>query len=295
MRLAALVLLALLTPGSRAQTGELGKSAYAHTKALVELGPRPPGSPAHAKMRTYIQNTLKSAKLTPEVDTFTAQTPQGKQEMYNISARIAGKSSRAVMITGHYDTKWMPAIRFVGANDGGSSAGLLLALAHKLAAGPPHELSVWICFLDGEESTPEEWDTEFALYGSKQMAKQLKATGKASQVAAVINIDMIGDKNLNILRDVNSTGWLNTLVRDVAKDLGLSSAFGSLNDNMTDDHLPFLAIGLPAIDLIDFDYGPNRIGYWHNEKDALDKLSAESLDTVGRIVIGSIDAIAKRK
>lgn len=271
-----------------------GQNALSHVVALTQFGPRVPGTPEHIRMQKYIQAALESWKLKPELDNFSARTPVGKIPMCNIIARIAGKSDRAVIVAGHYDTKRTPGTRFVGANDGGSSTGFLLELARVLARGPRRDLGVWIAFLDGEEPLAGEWTTADSLYGSKRMAQRLRDSGQAGQVEAVIVVDMIGDRQLDLLRDINSTGWLNSMVREVAAGLGLGHAFGSLSTAIEDDHLPFLAIGLPAVDLIDFNYGPNN-SYWHTSKDSSDKLSAKSLETVGRIVLGTIDAIARRR
>lgn len=268
-----------------------GRNALLHAEAVTQFGPRPPGSAAHARTRKYIETALESWKLKPEVDAFPADTPMGKAQMHNIVARIGGKSERAVIVAGHYDTKQIPRIHFVGANDGGSSTGLLLEMARTLAKGPQRELSVWVAFLDGEEAQAGEWTAADSLYGSKRMARQLQASGKASQVAAVIVVDMVGGKNLNLLRDRNSTGWLNDMVREVAAGLRLEKVFGTTETHIEDDHLPFLAIGLPAVDLIDFS---SQETYWHTEKDTTDKLSAASLETAGRIVLCTIDAVAKR-
>lgn len=278
-----------------------GKAALGHVVALTQMGPRPSGSPAHLHMRNYIRAALASWNLNPQFQTFDAQTPLGKVQMHNIIVKIPGATDRVVIVSGHYDTKRMPEIKFVGANDGGSSAGLLLELARVLGTGPKKDVAVWVVFLDGEEAYAGEWTSSDSLYGSKYLAKSLRDSGEASKVAAVVNIDMIGDKDLDLLFDTNSSGWLNTMVREVAAKMGLQKAFGNLKTEMEDDHMPFLASGIPAIDLIDFTYGPKDIpadpdkGYWHNAKDSTDKLSAASLETVGKIVLGTVDAIAARK
>ena len=293
--LAASVSLTLLAVAASPEARPLsGKAALGHTEALTQMGPRPSGSPAHLKMRNYIRAALASSNLKPDFQTFDAQTPLGKVQMHNIIVKIPGATDRVVIVSGHYDTKRMSNLKFVGANDGGASAGLLLELARVLGTGPKQDLTVWVVFLDGEEAYAGEWTAADSLYGSKYLARSLRESGEAPKVAAVINLDMIGDKNLDILYDTNSSGWLNTMVRDVAAKLGLAKAFGTFRTEMDDDHMPFLASGIPAVDLIDLNYGPDN-SYWHTEKDTTDKLSAVSLETVGKIVLGTIDAIAKRK
>ncbi len=325
--LAASLLLAPLGCFAATPRGFSGQDALTHAEAVTQFGPRPSGTPAHERTQKYIQAALESWKLKPEVDRFVADTPIGKVSMANIVARIpgravapanqrgsaggrtpalgagsaggslddsGGKTDRVVIVAGHYDTKRIPGIRFVGANDGGSSTGLLLELARVLARGPRREREVWIVFLDGEESQAGPWTPVDSLHGSRRMAQKLGASGEAARVQAVLVVDMIGDRQLDLLREQNSTGWLSALVREVAAGLGLEQVFGSDATAIEDDHMPFLGIGLAAADLIDFHYGPNN-SYWHTAKDTTDKLSARSLETVGRIVLGTIDALGKRQ
>lgn len=295
-RRGSLLALSLLLPFTSlaANAAFSGRNALTHVLAVTQFGPRPPGTPAHARTQKYIQAALQSWKLKPEADAFSVETPLGKTPMTNILARIPGQTDRVVMVAGHYETKRLPGIRFVGANDSGSSTGMLLELARVLAQGPRREWGVWLAFLDGEEALGGEWTASDSLYGSKRLAQQLRASGQFAQVKAVIVVDLVGDRHLDLLRDLNSTGWLNTMVRDVAGGLGLSHVFGSLSTAIEDDHLPFLAIGLPAVDLIDLNYGPGN-SYWHTAQDTPDKLSAKSLEAVGRIVLGTIDALARHR
>ena len=125
--------------------------------------------------------------------------------------------------------------------------------------------NVWLVFLDGEEAFREWTDTD-SLYGSRHMAEQFKRNGTAKQIGAFILLDMIGDAGLGILQDSNSTGWLRDDVWKTAARLGYSRNFLSTGTAMEDDHVPFLQAGIPAVDLIDFDYGPNN-SYWHTAYD----------------------------
>lgn len=272
-----------------------GQLAYNQTAAVTNIGPRPVGSPEHEKMEQYVLAQLTRLGLKPEIDQFTAATPLGPKTMKNIVARFPGQTDKAVLIGGHYDTKWEPRFRFVGANDAGSSTGVLLELARVLKGTPQRKLGVWLVFLDGEEAF-QEWSDADSLYGSRHCAEELRKSGDYRKVSAVIIVDMIGDKDLDLLRDLNSTGWLNETVRNVAAKLNLKSAFGDMSMAIEDDHLPFARIGLPVVDLIDFTYGGNDSPgpYWHTAQDTLDKLSPKSFDAVGRIVLGTIDALGNR-
>lgn len=269
-----------------------GQQAYNYTKAVTDMGPRPVGSPAHAKMENYILAQLKKFGLKPEIDQFTASTPLGPREMRNIIVRFPGQTGKAVLVGGHYDTKLESRFAFVGANDGGSSTGVLMELARVLSKQPRPKLGVWLVFFDGEEAFRDWTDTD-SVYGSRHFAERIRNSGEYRSVAAMILVDMIGDKDLDMLRELNSTGWLNETVRDVAAQQKLSRVFSDTAESIEDDHVPFARIGLPVVDLIDFTYGPNN-SYWHTAQDTMDKLSPKSLEAVGRIVLGTIDALAKR-
>ena len=278
--------------GSSSGTPFSGKTALKHAVALAGIGPRYPGSPGHEKAAQYILSEIDRLGVKPEVDSFAAQTPLGPIGMKNILVKFPGKTDRVVLVGGHWDTKRETRFAFVGANDGGSSTGFLLELARVLKNSPPADIGVWLAFFDGEEPL-RDWTRTDSLYGSRRMAGQFRAAGTHRNIAAVVIVDMIGDRDLDLLRDLNSTGWLNEMARDVAGRLTLT-VFGDMTTSVEDDHVPFAAIGLPVIDLIDLNYGPNN-SYWHTAQDTPDKLSAESLTAVGRLVLGLIDAIARRK
>lgn len=297
---AALFLVLLALPATSCASPEpapvlfSGSVALKHAVALAEIGPRPPGTPEHDKAEQYILTQLTRLGLKPEVDAFTASTPLGPRPMKNIVVKFPGRGEQAVLVAGHYDTKLETSFRFVGANDGGSSAGFLLEMARVLKNSPPRALGVWLAFLDGEEALAGQWTATDSLHGSRHMAERLRASSEHRRLSAVIVVDMVGDRDLDLLRDLNSTGWLNEMVRDVAAQMRLSHVFGDTTDRVEDDHLPFSRIGLPVVDLIDLNYGPDR-SYWHTAQDTPDKLSAKSLEAVGRIVLGTIAALEKRK
>jgi glutaminyl-peptide cyclotransferase len=269
----------------------VGKDALRYTQALTEFGPRPSGSPELDKARKFIEASLAAWKLKPEIDSFTEPTPVGKLPMYNYIVKFPGTSDKVIVIAGHYDTKRFKEFKFLGANDGGSSAGVLLELARVLSLSPKKADTVWIVFHDGEEAQEGPWTSTDSLHGSRHLANKLQTSGEAKKIKALINIDMIGNKNLSILRDTNSAGWLNNLVREQATGLGLGKIFNSDATDMQDDHLPYIAAGVPSVDLIDF---TSVDTFWHKAGDTMDKQSADSMEAIGRVLLASIDAIGKR-
>jgi glutaminyl-peptide cyclotransferase len=261
-----------------------GTAALEFTRHAVAFGPRPPGSPANQKLQGYIEAQLKTLHCQISFDAFTATTPAGQVAMRNIIATFPGSSGRELVVTGHFDSKPMPGRVFVGANDGGSSTGFLLELA-RVVNSMPHADDIVLVWFDGEEAYGE-WSDTNGVYGSRHLADKWSHDGKLSRIKALINVDMIGDKDLGILQEGNSSPALLKLVWTTAHDLGYGKYFLDSGFATEDDHLPFLRKGVNALDLIDFDYGPNNTNeYWHTEKDTMDKLSAHSLDVVGNVLV----------
>ena len=260
-----------------------GAAALRHVERLVAIGPRPAGSPAGAQARAYIVAELKKAKVDVRVRPFEADTPHGRLAMANVVGVSPGRRPDVIMIGGHYDTKVFRDFAFVGANDGGSSAGLLLELARVLARRGRGELTYWITFFDGEEAR-EHWTATDSLYGSRQLADEL---AKANQLPrALILVDMIGDRDLAIRREALSTPALTDMLWAAARRLGHQHHFLSSTLSVEDDHAPFLRRGVPAALLIDFDFPP-----WHTPHDTLDKISAQSLQVTADVVLEALPAI----
>ena len=272
---------------SLTQSPAIGTAAYAQTKALVAFGPRPVGSEAHRKMESYILDQLKAAGVAVEQDSFSADTPVGTKPMTNIIAKLGKPGGRIIALATHYDTKLIPG--FVGANDGGSSTGLALALAPILAKRAfNHEIR--LVFLDGEEALNFDWTDADSVYGSKHLAAKWKADGTASRIGAFILVDMIGDADLDILKDSNSTPWLRDQVWNVAQRLGYADYFLSRQTSYEDDHIPFVQAGVPSVDILDLDYRP-----WHTTQDTMDKLSPRSMQIVGEVVLESIAELDRQR
>jgi Zn-dependent M28 family amino/carboxypeptidase len=259
-----------------------GTAALDFTRHAVAFGPRPPGSAANQKLQSYIEAQLKNLHCQVSFDAFTAETPAGRVAMRNIIATFPGTSGRALVVTGHFDSKRMPGRVFVGANDGGSSTGFLLELA-VVVNSMTHADDIILVWFDGEEAYGE-WSDTNGIYGSKHLADKWSHDGKLARIKALINVDMIGDKDLGMIQEGNSSPGLLKLVWTTAHDLGYGKYFLDSGFATEDDHLPFLRKGVNALDLIDFDYGPNN-EYWHTEKDTMDKLSAHSLDVVGNVLV----------
>jgi Zn-dependent M28 family amino/carboxypeptidase len=288
------LVLAACTPASstKAEFAEAGDAALAWTGRVVELGPRPVGSPAHRKLQELLVSELSKQDAQVVQEKFTAETPRGAIGMNNIIAKFPGSSGKIVVISGHYDTYHREGLHFTGANDAGSSTGALLALA-ELLKGRQLVDDVWLVFFDGEESLVE-WRGEDHTYGSRHLAGKWRNDGTASRIKAVINLDMIGDADLQLVYEENSTPWLREMIWGVAERLGYLQHFPrEARGAIADDHMPFIEAGYSAVDLIDFEYGVfNR--YWHTEMDTIDKLSAQSFAIILHVVSETLNELAKR-
>jgi glutaminyl-peptide cyclotransferase len=258
-----------------------GSAALAYTRRAVSFGERPSGSDAIVQLRDWITSELKPLRGQLTLDSFTGQTPAGPVPMTNIIYRFPGQSGKSLVITGHYDTKRIPMVHFVGANDAGSSTGFLLEFAHVIQS-IKHADDIYLVFFDGEEAVAQWTDTD-SRYGSRHLAGKWAEDGTLSKIRALINIDMIGDRNLDIVNDENSSPGLKRKVAQIAGKLGDSGYFLETGGPIDDDHKPFVDAGVNAIDIIDLDYGPQN-SYWHTAKDTMDKLSAHSFQVVGDVV-----------
>jgi len=266
-----------------------GQAAFDYTKQVVGFGPRVVGSAGYQKTQQYLRDQLKGDTL--EEDTFNQKTPVGAKRMTNFIAKYPGTKPGLIVVAGHYDTK--PIKGFLGANDAGSSTGLPLELAKELrqqmTGGKLTGYSVWVVWLDGEESIQESNDMDLSnsTFGSQHLAAKWNKDGTAKQIKAFILVDMIGDAKLDVLRDTNSTPWLSDVIYSAATRLGVQGHFYARSDAMTDDHNPFANVGVPVVDIIDFDYGPDN-SYWHQPSDTMDKLSPQSFQIVGSVILEAI-------
>jgi Zn-dependent M28 family amino/carboxypeptidase len=194
------------------------------------------------------------------------------------------------MVAGHYDTKRFEDFRFVGANDGGSSAAFLLELSRYLVHRK-NALTYWLVFFDGEEAV-REWSAADSLYGSRHLVQKLSANGELGRIHALILVDMIGDAHLDIPQEYNSTPWLVKLVFNVARRLDYAKYFPDRVLAIDDDHIPFVNAGVSAVDLIDYNYGPHN-SYWHTVDDTPAHCSPLSLTIVGRVVTATLGELER--
>jgi hypothetical protein len=254
-----------------------GDKALAHVQAMVDLGPRPPGTEAIEKTRTYLIKQLEAAGWKVERQNFSDDTPRGKMQFVNLIATFGNQAAPSFLICSHYDTKTFDNARFVGANDGGSSTGVLLEVARVLAERPELASKIELAFFDGEEAYEAFTETD-GLYGSRYFAKQLVAQDKAKLFRGGMLFDMVGDRSLTITLPPDSPPELAQAVFASAEALNVRKHFTYFERDITDDHTPLNEVEIPVIDLIDFDYPP-----WHTPDDTIDKLSAESLRITGAV------------
>lgn len=278
-----------------------GQAAYELTKQFLAAAPhRWVGSPDHAKAEAFIKShfTAEAAKGNFETDSFSASTPAGQLAMKNFIVKYPGKKDGVIVLASHYETNYpLRDTGFVGANDGASTTAFLIELGNYLRAHPPEGYSIWLVFDDGEEAI-QSWTDRDSLYGTRHLAAKWSQEGTLKKIKAFIVVDMIGDKDLNIDRDQNSTPWLLDLLATAAKNTGHSSYVFAKENALQDDHLPFRQRGVPVLDIIDIDYGTptreNPEGFHHTPLDTLDKISAHSLQVTGDLVVELIRLINQR-
>lgn len=264
-----------------------GEKALELVKQQVEFGPRPSGSSALEKARQHIIATLTASGWEAERQEFKETPVPGRGEVAytNLIARfptLASRTTQRVIIGSHYDTKVMSGVRFLGANDGGSSTGALLELARVLAKAPAFAAQFELVFFDGEEAIVGFGEAEFGpdgLVGSRYYAKQIRPHAKQYKFALVW--DMIGDKDFTVTLPSDSPKALSGALMTAAEQLGFRRNFGYFGQPILDDHMPLIKIaGITAMDIIDFEYPA-----WHTGGDTLDKLSAASLEITGRVTL----------
>jgi glutaminyl-peptide cyclotransferase len=284
----AILLLASAAASAQAPTAFDSTKAWEHLRQQVAIGPRPSGSAGNQQNRDYITKTLAAIGLKTVEQAWTATTPLGPIKMVNLIATIPGQRTERIVLASHFDTKVFREFRFVGASDGASSTAALLELARVLKARPQLPFTIELLFLDGEEATGE-WREPDNTYGSRHYVEVARKAGTLKSLRTLILLDMIGDRQLNIRRESQSTPWLTDIVWNVAKRLGHQGSFIAEEMPVEDDHIHFLKAGVPAIDIIDLDYPA-----WHTAKDTLDAVSARSLQIVGDVVVAALPEIEQR-
>jgi hypothetical protein len=281
-----------LAPNAPAQSAGPAKfdsgRAWEHLRRQVAIGPRPAGSAALAECRRYILSELKAAGIDAREQPFDAMTPLGVIKMTNVIATIPGRRPERIALATHYDTKLFREFRFVGASDGASSTAAVLELGRVLKARQ-NDYTIELLFLDGEEAVNTEWRDPDNTYGGRYYVRAARQAGNLAGLKVLVLLDMIGDRSLNIRREANSTRWLGDIIWTSAAKLGYSTTFIPEDiGQIEDDHLPFLAAGVPSVDIIDLDYPQ-----WHTAQDDLDHVSARSLQIVGDVVLDAVPQIEK--
>jgi glutaminyl-peptide cyclotransferase len=266
--------------------------ATQYVKEIVAFGPRPIGSTNHKRVEDYIHAHLKGDQV--EDDAFTIDTSEGKFPVRNIIAKFPGTRDGIVVIASHYDTNYpLRDTNYVGANDGASSSALLLEIANQLRGKKLDGYSVWLLWDDAEEAIKLPWTDTNSVYGVRHLAQKWQDDGTIKNIKAFILEDMIGDADLNIERDENSTPWLEDLIYQAATRVGYQSHFFARTVPMEDDHKPFMQRNVPSADLIDFEYGYNNV-FWHTTQDTVDKLSPKSLEIVGTVTLETVQMLDKK-
>jgi Zn-dependent M28 family amino/carboxypeptidase len=293
---ALLLLLSTAAAATPLYEGFNAQQAYAYTAKVAGFGERWPGSPGHAKTEDLIRQTVLKNGGKIDADNFTAKTPRGQLAVHNIIGKFnvtADPKQKIFILAGHYDTLFMPG--FIGANDGASSTAILLSFADALA-GHKTNMQIWLVWTDLEEAI-KAFDNSDGLYGSRHLAGTLAGNGMAGRVAGFFLLDMIGDKDLSVARETGSSRWLQDFISQAAKQLGYEQYFFKYETGIIDDHVPFLEVGIPAVDVVDAMYG--RMGpkfdgmgeFHHANTDTMDKVSAHSLEVVGRTILKTVELL----
>jgi Zn-dependent M28 family amino/carboxypeptidase len=276
------------------------QQAYVYTAKVAGFGERWPGSPGHKKTEDLIRQVLTRDGAQIEADDFTATTPRGPVQVHNIIGKFnvsANPKQDIFILAGHYDTLFKSG--FIGANDGASSTAILLAFADGLA----HEMTrmqIWLVWTDLEEAI-HSFGGNDGLYGSRHLAQKLAENGMVSRIRGLFLLDMIGDKDLNVARETGSSGWLQNFITQAANQLGYSRYFFQYETNIIDDHVSFIQVGIPAVDVVDAEYG--RMGarfdsmgeFHHTNADTMDKVSQHSLEVVGRTILLTVELLDAQK
>ena len=277
---------------ARPQSPFDAQRAWNDLETIVGFGPRPAGSEAAEQTREYLRRHLRAAGLRVREQSFEAETPLGTREMVNLVGIVEGTRRGAIVLGNHYDTKHFEDFAFVGANDGGSTTAWMLEMARVLGARRDGR-SIWLAWFDGEESFGK-WSETDGLYGSRAFVAHLTETDELAHVAAMINVDMIGDCYLGVHRDRQAPAWLASIVWDTAERLGYDKHFLRQARTIEDDHLPFRRAGVPTLELIDFSYGGSLVEHgklWHTAEDTLDHVCRESLQVVGDVLYYALPAV----
>ena len=264
--------------------------AWADLAEIAAIGGRHSGGVGNLELRALLAAKLRGMGLEPVLEAFRAETPIGEIDFCNVYADLTRDAQRGapwVVLAAHFDTKRLP-FEFEGANDGASGTALLLELARTLSESRAgRRLAYRFLFLDGEEATRPTWAGEDNCYGSRHHVEALGRDPLPGPVAAFVLMDMVGDADLALEADLNSSPELLRLFFDAAEELGLGGYISRRPRSVENDHQRFLEAGIPSVCLIDFSYGVGN-AYWHSREDTVAKCDVESLRVVGEIILGGL-------
>jgi glutaminyl-peptide cyclotransferase len=274
-------------PAAATTGGFDGAKAYKHVEQLVAIGPHQAGSEGIHRAQEYIIAQLKSFGCPVEEQDFHVPgTPVGDVAMKNILVKIPSDNPNILLFGSHYDTKRMD--NFVGADDGGSSTGVLLEFARLLCARK-NAATIWLAFFDGEEDFNFTWTGSDNTFGSRELAASIALAGNVPRVKAMVLVDMVGPAKPIYKREYNSTPWLVDLIWSTAAELGYGKIFVNDRADISDDHESFLSRGIPSVDIIDLD-----VPYWHTTQDTLDKIDPRTLAITGHVLIEALPELEKK-
>jgi len=270
-----------------------GELALKYAQENYDLGPKVFRTEGAKKSAEWI---MEQAQKIPGFEKAgKVRIPPSTRGEYNVEITFPGMAPEFVVVGAHHDTKRLFSVPdFAGANDGASGVGALLAMAAAVTEYAQKGLppcTIRLVFFDGEEALYQYTETD-GLVGSRAYVAMLGTDGGIDRMRAMILLDMIGDKDLHIDLAGNSTPALADIVMSEAKAAGYAGKFSRGSTDMLDDHYPFLQAKIPAVDLIDFDFGPDN-RYWHTGADTMDKVSAESIKTAADVALRTVWRLAE--
>lgn len=270
-------------------------AAFDELENIVAFGSRAHGSTGHDYMAGYLQARLKSMGFETRLQSFTNNTPRGLKMFNNIEAVMSGKSDRIIIVSTHYDSMQNAAEDFQAANSAGSGPAILLELARLVKNAYRGKPEIRFVFFDGQEPLVRHSSSD-GLRGSFYYAEMLIKHDDAKRVIAVINLDLVGDRNLTITIPENVSNELRRELIEASHQEDARKYFKLMNVEIGDDHEPFYLEHIPAINIVDFEYGskPGRNDYFRTDEDTLDKISTESLDVIGRVTLRMVRNLSKK-
>lgn len=265
-------------------TGDDAKAAFDAASAFVkECTPRHAGTLRGRLAANWLLDRASWCGADATIDSFRDDTPLGERTFANVVIELPGTKTNGywIVLMSHFDTPSTAKQPCPGANDGAATSGLLIALADAINRSGPHPDNIALVWTDGEECL-KEYGPKDGFYGSRHLVEQFRQ--KNRRVKTAICLDMLGDKDLHIVVPANTTTVLKKLALQAAETAGMKGKL-KVDESMvvSDDHSAFLAAGCPAINFIDFSYGPDN-SWWHTSEDTMDKVSKSSLLASGRLV-----------